>query len=100
MQGNFFSETGYQQNHMRLLLFFATSILLAAPVPPAHTVKPFGEEFPSLDSLAVGAWWEPRPAAKSKKKAAASLDGGIGCAAFDFDHQHRTEEHHDEGHAG
>ena len=52
---------------MRLLLFFATSILLAAPVPPAHTVKPFGEEFPSLDSLAVGAWWEPRPAAKGQQ---------------------------------
>ena len=57
---------------MRFLLLFATSILLSAPVPPAHTVKPFGEEFPGLDSLAVGAWWEPRPAAKSKKKAAAS----------------------------
>jgi hypothetical protein len=47
-------------------------MLFAAPVPPAHTVKPFGEEFPSLDSLAIGAWWEPRPAAKAKKKAAAS----------------------------
>ena len=58
---------------MKFLLFLMIPMLAAAPlVPPAHTVKPFGEEFPSLDSLAVGAWWEARPAAKAKKKAAAS----------------------------
>ncbi len=45
-------------------------MLIAAPVPPAHTMKPFGAEFPNLDSLATGAWWEPRGAAKGKKKGA------------------------------
>ena len=57
---------------MRLLLCLLAGHLFAAPVPPAHTIKPFGADFPSLDSLAVGAWWEPRPSAKGKKKGAAS----------------------------
>ncbi|MEY3547956.1 MAG: hypothetical protein RLZZ552_323 [Verrucomicrobiota bacterium] len=55
---------------MRFLLCLLASMLFAAPVPPALTVKPFGAEFPNLDSLATGAWWEPRGAAKGKKKGA------------------------------
>lgn len=55
---------------MRYLLCLLASMLFAAPVPPAHTVKPFGADFPNLDSLAAGAWWEPRGAAKGKKKGA------------------------------
>lgn len=55
---------------MRLLLCLMAVGLFAAPVPPAHTVKPFGADFPNLDSLATAAWWEPRGAAKGKKKGA------------------------------
>ncbi len=55
---------------MRFLLLLIAPLMFAAPVPPAHTVKPFGADFPNLDSLATGAWWEPRAAAKGKKKAA------------------------------
>ena len=53
---------------MRYLLCLLATVLFAAPVPSAHTVKPFGADFPNLDSLAAGAWWEARPAAKGKKK--------------------------------
>jgi hypothetical protein len=34
----------------------------------AEPAQPFGSEFPNLDSLAVGEWWQPRPATKEKKK--------------------------------
>lgn len=63
---------------MRHCLLLLSSVLFAAPVPPAETMQPFGADFPKLDSLAVGAWWE-KPAAtkepaptKAKKKAPAS----------------------------
>ena len=56
---------------MRILcLLLVTSLLTAAPVPPPATVKPFGPDFPKLDSLAVGAWWVPAPPAKANQKAA------------------------------
>jgi len=52
---------------MKFLLFLVIPMLVAAPVPPAETLKPFGAEFPNLDSFAVGAWWDKKPPAKGKK---------------------------------
>jgi len=52
---------------MKFLLFLVIPMLVAAPVPPAETLKPFGADFPNLDSFAVGAWWDKKPPAKGKK---------------------------------
>ena len=55
---------------MRSLCFLLLAVVLsAAPVPPPETVQPFGQDFPALDSFAVGAWWEKKPPAKGKKGA-------------------------------
>ena len=67
MQGNFFNEKGYPKYPMKFLLFLVIPMLVAAPVPPAETLKPFGADFPNLDSFAVGAWWDKKPPAKGKK---------------------------------
>ena len=52
---------------MKFLLFLVIPMLVAAPVPPPETIKPFGADFPNLDSLATGAWWDKKPPAKGKK---------------------------------
>ena len=48
----------------RLLLgmMLLTSILHgASSTPPSVAAQPFGSEFPALDSLAVGDWWNAKP---------------------------------------
>lgn len=52
-----------------ICLCLLAAALTAAPVPPPETVQPFGKDFPSLDSLAVGAWWEKKVPAKGKNSA-------------------------------
>jgi 3',5'-cyclic AMP phosphodiesterase CpdA len=49
-----------------ICLCLLTVALTAAPVPPPETVQPFGKDFPNLDGLAVGAWWEKKPPVKGK----------------------------------
>lgn len=38
--------------------------LMAGPVLAAEPARPFGEQYPNLDSLAVGEWWVRKPAGK------------------------------------
>jgi len=49
-----------------ICLCLLTAALTAAPVPPPETVQPFGKDFPNLDGLAVGAWWEKKASVKGK----------------------------------
>jgi 3',5'-cyclic AMP phosphodiesterase CpdA len=49
-----------------ICLCLLTAALTAAPVPPPETVQPFGKDFPNLDALAVGAWWEKKAPVKGK----------------------------------
>jgi len=49
-----------------ICLCLLTVALTAAPVPPPETVQPFGKDFPNLDGLAVGAWWEKKAPVKGK----------------------------------
>src|SRR5687768_2327744 len=55
--------------------FVATAVGLAALVPPAladEPARPFGDEFPNLDSLAVGEWWKKGAPKKAPPKKAAT----------------------------
>ncbi len=49
-----------------ICLCLLAAALTAAPVPPPETVQPFGKDFPNLDALAVGAWWEKKAPVKGK----------------------------------
>lgn len=42
----------------------ATALAPAALAAEPEPVKPFGDEFPNLDSLAVGEWWTKKPGPK------------------------------------
>jgi len=45
-----------------LLCWFRRGVRAADSVAPAESPRPFGDEFPNLDSLAVGDWWtKPAP---------------------------------------
>lgn len=46
--------------HLRLLLVLAAARLLSATLIAAPE-RPFGDEFPNLDSFAVGEWWNKTP---------------------------------------
>ena len=53
--------------------FVATAVALAAlgtRATAAESPRPFGDEFPNLDSLAVGEWWKAAPKKAPPKKAA------------------------------
>lgn len=52
----------------RLLRVLLLGTIVNGPVFAAESPRPFGDEFPNLDSLAVGEWWAPRPATKEGKK--------------------------------
>ncbi|TLD71614.1 hypothetical protein FEM03_05590 [Phragmitibacter flavus] len=53
-----------RRSHLRSLAL-TTGSLMAAPTFAATSPMPFGEEFPALDSLAVGDWWTKKPKGKS-----------------------------------
>ena len=50
------------------LLFPVLLLGSALPLPAAEDARPFGPDYPNLDSLATGEWWAKRSEAPKKKQ--------------------------------
>jgi hypothetical protein len=48
------------------LPFLALLFILCSPLGAAEPARPFGSDFPNLDSLAVGEWWTRQPTAANR----------------------------------